>query len=169
MDEELEALWSEKLDEAWRDLMLEGWIRDRAPVWFWPLLRQARVIPSEQLADRTETAWEVGRITEEELFDALRIALVVEGLHRRERRRILLGVEVARQGKAHHVHRAFPCRAKLLARAFEEEVWPMVASEALDPAAQEAARRLGVRWARVEEDRGEKRIRFFAPEKIPAP
>ncbi|MCX7689407.1 hypothetical protein [Thermoflexus sp.] len=132
--------------------------RQRPGDFFRRLLRRAAVVPDERKSAILDDAVAAGRLREEEAEDAALLDLLVEGLHRREDRRIYLAVEISWLGSTEDVARAVR-RASLFAQVLGAEVWPVVAAEDLTETARAIARRAGVWW--VQDGK------IFAPNEIP--
>jgi len=140
-----------------KSMRLESLYRED-PGLFRPLLRRAAIVPGARKMEILEEAEAAGRITEEEVDRAAPLDALVEGLHRREDRRVVLAVEISWQGTTKDVARAAD-RAAIFARALGVEVIPVVAAKELTAPARRMARARGVWWLQDG--------RAFAPPEIP--
>ncbi len=140
-----------------KSMRLEALYRED-PGLFRPLLRRAAIVPGARKMEILEEAEAAGRITEEEVDRAAPLDALVEGLHRREDRRVVLAVEISWQGTTKDVARAAD-RAAIFARALGVEVIPVVAAKELTAPARRMARARGVWWLQDG--------RAFAPPEIP--
>ncbi|WP_448594632.1 hypothetical protein, partial [Thermoflexus hugenholtzii] len=141
-----------------KSMRLEALYAEKPAALFRPLLRRAAVVPDARQVEILEEAVAAGRITEEEAGRAAPLDALVEGLHRREDRRVVLAVEISWQGTTKDVGRAAE-RAAIFARALGAEVIPLVAAKELTAPARRMARAQGVWWLQDG--------RAFAPEEIP--
>ena len=140
-----------------KSMRLEALYRED-PGLFRPLLRRAAIVPGARKMEILEEAEAAGRITEEEVDRAAPLDALVEGLHRREDRRVVLAVEISWLGTTKDVARAAE-RAAIFARALEAEAIPVVAAKELTAPARRMARARGVWWLQDG--------RVFAPQEIP--
>ena len=111
-------------------------MREKAPAYFGRLLRRARVISAEALAEHLEEAEEQGRITEEDRLDALRVDVVVRGRLKTGEERVL-AVEVSHVVDVNDVRRAAR-RAQVIAKAMGLPAVPVVLGKTLTQGACQA-------------------------------
>ncbi len=96
-------------------------VRENAAAYLGRLISRARLVPSEQLADILEDAFDEGRISETERDDAILIDLVVRGRLRHDKtREVLLAAEVSVMVDRHDVERAAR-RATVIGRSYGME------------------------------------------------
>ena len=127
---------------------LKGWQLEeryfrRAPAYFAPILRRIRALSPEELAELLDSLENAGQLSEAEVRDIQNADVVVRGRDRDTGEERYLLVEVSVGVGLEDVERAAR-RAKLLARALNVPVLPVVAGEYFRAEAMRAANELGV-------------------------
>jgi hypothetical protein len=117
--------------------------RDRAPAYFDDLLKGLHVPSSEELARILDDALDAGRISRAERRELLYTDVVAFGRRWEDGTDAALAVEVSATVDEDDVRRALR-RAELLARSTDKPVTAVVAGEAIKPAAEELAQKMGV-------------------------
>jgi polyhydroxyalkanoate synthesis regulator phasin len=116
---------------------LERRYRERAGAYFDDLVRRARVLSTEALADLLDEAVEAGRLTPAERKDLLAADLVVRGRRRDDGTEVFLVVEISTGSGLEGVARAAR-RAQALSKV--EPTLAVVAGAWLTPEAEEAVK-----------------------------
>jgi hypothetical protein len=117
--------------------------RERAPAYFDDLLTGLHVPSPEELARILDHALDAGRISRAERKELLYADVVAFGRRWEDGTDAAVAVEVSATVDEDDVRRAAR-RAELLARSTEKPVTAVVAGEAIKPAAEELARKMGV-------------------------
>ncbi|MBX6423004.1 hypothetical protein [Thermosulfurimonas sp. F29] len=118
-------------------------VREKAPSYFGRVLLRCRVIPAEDLAELVDEAFEVGRITEEERLEVLRLDVLVRGKLKESKKEACLAAEVSLTVDVEDVKRAAR-RAEVLRRIMECPVLPVVIGERITERALQESRALEV-------------------------
>ena len=127
---------------------VKGWayewkIKENYHAYFGRVLRRARRIPLEELANLAADAEEKGLISEKQYIALLELDLVVEGLLKHDKRPVVLAIEISHKVFESDLERAFE-RANILAYLLGKEVIPTVIGSEVEEKISELAVEKGV-------------------------
>lgn len=127
---------------------VKGWayewkIKENYHAYFGRVLRRARRIPLEELANLAADAEEKGLISEKQYIALLELDLVVEGLLKHDKRPVVLAIEISHKVFESDLERAFE-RANILAYLLGKEVIPTVIGSEVEEKISELAVERGV-------------------------
>jgi len=127
---------------------VKGWayewkIKENYHAYFGRVLRRARRIPLEELANLAADAEEKGLISEKQYIALLELDLVVEGLLKHDKRPVVLAIEISHKVFESDLERAFE-RANILAYLLGKEVIPTVIGSEVEEKISELADERGV-------------------------
>lgn len=127
---------------------VKGWayewkIKENYHAYFGRVLRRARRIPLEELANLAADAEERGLISEKQYIALLELDLVVEGLLKHDKRPVVLAIEISHKVFESDLERAFE-RANILAYLLGKEVIPTVIGSEVEEKISELADERGV-------------------------
>lgn len=127
---------------------VKGWayewkIKENYHAYFGRVLRRARRISLEELANLAADAEERGLISEKQYIALLELDLVVEGLLKHDKRPVVLAIEISHKVFESDLERAFE-RANILAYLLGKEVIPTVIGSEVEEKISELADEKGV-------------------------
>lgn len=127
---------------------VKGWayewkIKENYHAYFGRVLRRARRISLEELANLAADAEEKGLISEKQYIALLELDLVVEGLLKHDKRPVVLAIEISHKVFVSDLERAFE-RANILAYLLGKEVIPTVIGSEVEEEISELADERGV-------------------------
>lgn len=127
-----------------KDDMLELKVRDRLGAFLGKLFAKLKLIDHSDLADRLYEAAEEGKITEEELNEALEIDAVAEGFTRKpEKKKVCLAIEISYVIDKKDAERALR-RAEIISRACEIECIPVAIGKKVTKGARDFSEKFPV-------------------------